>query len=77
MKIGNCCIIPGHVKIGMDSKVHDVLYHIVDIKEIGNKRLVKVEDTESDYTGWFCEDKLIEIKVYDSTPKSIFDNILD
>lgn len=37
MKIGNYCIIPGHVKIGMDSKVYDVLYDIIDIKEEGNQ----------------------------------------
>lgn len=37
MKIGDCCIIPGHIKIGMDCKVHDILYNIIDIKEVGDK----------------------------------------
>lgn len=76
MKIGNRCIIPGHVKIGMDGKVYDILYDIIDIKEEENKIFVKVKDTESEYTGWYCEDKLIEIIVYHKT-SSMFVNMID
>ena len=79
MKIGDCCIIPGHVKIGMDCKVHDVLYNIIDIKEVGDKKLVKVQYSNigSDYAGWFCIDRLVEINIYDHMPVSIYDNIIN
>ena len=77
MKIGNCCIIPGHVKIGIDGKVHDVLYNIIDIKEIGDKKLVKVQDSNigSNYVGWFGINRLIEINIYDHMP--ILDDIIN